>query len=175
MILRVLMIGVFLLVVRPAALSACSCGNNGAEPMIRTSDAVFSGTLVAQRVLDSDDAPNAELTFRVDRYWKGGRSAKVVLLSYVGGPCPVTYPLGEHLLVYGSKTEHGLEGGGFCSRIRPLHDAGEDLSLLGRGWRPKESLLMGSDGARLLGGGLAALLLGVLGLLLRGRTRNVHA
>jgi hypothetical protein len=139
--------------------------------VIRSSDAVFSGMLVAQRVLDRDDAPNAELTFRVDRYWKGGHSAKVVLLSSTNAPCSVRYPLGEHLLVYARRTEHGLEGGGYCSRIRALYDAGEDLSLLGRGWRPEPGL----RGARLLGSGILALLLSVIGLLLWRRRRYADA
>jgi hypothetical protein len=170
--LRILFACILLVMARPAGLHACSCSNRGAAAAIESADAVFSGRLVAQRVLDRTGGPDAELTFRVDRYWKGGRAPTVVLLSWVSGPCTVTYPLGEHLLVYGHSTEHGLEGGGFCSRIRSLHDAGEDLSLLGRGWRPGEPLAPGPRGTVVLTVGL---LLAALVLTVRRRGRATHA
>lgn len=110
--------------------SACSCALPGSPVAeAHNADAVFSGKVIGISSIGSDEQ---QVTFDVDRTWKGINSAtKTVSTSAYGSMCGNGYAVGESWLVYatgGSKLSTNS-----CSRTTLVQSARADLSALGAG------------------------------------------
>jgi hypothetical protein len=126
----------------PCETGFCYCGGTGNVPTaVRTSGAVFTGTVVAMRdttvpMLDRPWRQRA-VTLRVDRAWKGVESETVIVLTrWGGGDCGFPFEPGESYLVYA----HGSPGealvAGTCGRTAELSRAAADVRALGEpAWR----------------------------------------
>jgi hypothetical protein len=170
-----------LLLLNVYTVAACVCeGTPGVAAQLEQSDAVFSGKLVAAgyRKGDPDEMKSIKeaitgkreeyetlvLTFRVERWWKGGGDAEVTIhTSQTRTPdgsvgvsdCDYTFKLGGRYLVYSSGPAALLRTGA-CTRTRPLGRAKGDLRALGGGrkpvgaWAPPQRLLWGTGGCAAL-------------------------
>lgn len=114
---------------------ACSCNPQPAPSVARDgSAAVFLGRVVA-----SSGAPDAKITFAIERVFKGVLSTRVVVDTVLSGAaCGFdAVPVGSRWLVY-SRTATPL-GMYACSRTRRAEEAAADLAALGAGSAPVAS------------------------------------
>ena len=129
----------------PCAIArACTCDTGNAIQEFKKSAAVFSGTVVGRRKHPSDDL--VELTFYVERVWKGPRKAKIVVFAFPSDEdarafrmgstdCGPGLKLNGRYLVYAWGDEQGLGTLTACSRIREIGLAKEDFRAMGQGKR----------------------------------------
>lgn len=81
---------------------------------------VFSGQVVKikkvkVKLATGDDWYNYQVTFKVDRFWKGTDSSEVVVYTGVGGgDCGFRFHKGESYIVFGNVFENRLHTG-ICS------------------------------------------------------------
>jgi hypothetical protein len=116
----------------------CDCDEQSVKETKKWADTVFRGKVVSFRL---DSTGQRQVTFRVDRVWKGKVGLtfempaleRVQCLSFRGN----LLVIGNELLVYAHKYE-GLRGyyTGECSRTN-LAAGSPDLRQLGRGQKPK--------------------------------------
>src|SRR3989338_25386 len=120
---------------------ACSCIMPGtvAEEVERA-DAVFTGTVIAvdTPIYGAYVFPDVEVTFTVQKYWKGVFSEPLVIhTGQGGGDCGFDFEEGESYLVYASYLDQldpyayldqgrNLLHANICSRTAVLSDAEED-------------------------------------------------
>ena len=154
---------IFCFAVGANSVFACSClpvGTVGEE--LKEAGAVFSAKLIAKEYRKSaNDALNAfsGLTdeqragaevlvykFQVENWWKGNSAKEVVLFTdtvkLANGEtgvssCDFPFEIGKSYLVYAFKVENDLSTN-YCTRTKLLEKAGDDLKLLGKGWKPKK-------------------------------------
>ena len=122
---------------------ACSCIMPGtvAEEVERA-DAVFTGTVIAvdTPIYGAYVFPDVEVTFTVQKYWKGVLSEPLVIhTGQGGGDCGFGFEEGESYLVYAYADDTGDLHANICSRTAVLSDAEEDLAMLGKGFVPAET------------------------------------
>lgn len=134
----------------------------GVKEELKEAGAVFSGKLIAKEFrkstndtleafsgLTDEQRSKAEILvykFQVENWWKGKSTKEVVLFTgqiklahgEVGvSSCDFPFELGKRYLVYAFKVEYDLSTNA-CTRTKKLEKAGEDLKVLGKGWKPKK-------------------------------------
>jgi hypothetical protein len=129
---------VFLTLVFPTLLPACSCGDRGApcDAAWRASDVFVGkvksfGVFTFRHLLAGDFDPTKKIAyFEVSEVYRGqvGTSA-YVQTGLGGGDCGINFKEGELYLVYALRDGSTLYTG-ICSRTQPLKFAAEDLEYL---------------------------------------------
>lgn len=139
----------------PTPVSACSCVEAGAPVVQFTQyDAVFTGKVIAvaaksSPVIDllrklfsrnslypaflySDRFWGNDVTFTVNKSWKGVTTTKVTIHTGSGeGDCGYGFIQGDDYLVYAYNAQNGDRlGASICSRTTVVSRAAEDLSFL---------------------------------------------
>ncbi len=139
----------------PSPVSACSCVEPGAPVVEFTQyEAVFTGKVIAvtakpspaiallgrllSRIgqyptfLYSDRFWGNDVTFTVNKSWKGVTTTKVTIhTGSGGGDCGYGFIQGDDYLVYAYNAQNGDRlGASICSRTTVVSSAAEDLSFL---------------------------------------------
>ena len=105
---------------------ACECDKrNGFEQEFDFSKAVFVG-----KVVEIDEAkPDAFVTFRVEKIWKGVKSKTIVVrTNNQGKACGYRFNRGESYLVYAH--DDGALRTSICTRTTEIKSADDDLRKL---------------------------------------------
>ena len=143
-----------LLVFNVGSVLACTCGYTPSVAQAkREADIVFLGEAADSKYQKGAVFPNGkdageELTirFEVERWWKGGNAADVVLFteqyqsadySISVSTCAFQFDVGERYVVYARRAEDGKLRATYCSRTSKAEKAKEDLKQLGKGRNPK--------------------------------------
>lgn len=120
----------------------CMCARNDVRTEFASSDAVFTGRVLAI----SDPAVGSSygwyprrVTLRVDRAWKGVESDTVVVRTGMGdADCGFRFRRGASYLVFAGTEDDGSLSTGLCDRTTRLWRAAAALRALGppaRRWR----------------------------------------
>lgn len=132
----------------------CSCIQKSFADQFKEAKAVFAGKVVAFETRKRKHTVEAEpaeveavvVKFEVERWWKGGSSAEVIIFqdSYkygkgadeilVHSSCDHDFEEGKRYLVYAYDNENGLNAN--CTRTTWMEHATEDLKELGEGAAP---------------------------------------
>ncbi len=127
---------------------ACSCYVPSASEIESMTDAEFSRRFLAAnratfigRVVEKARARSSggswEVTFEVERYWKGGGTKRVaVYTATTGAACGVDYKVGESYLVIASRHKDDLQSS-LCAHLSATRNKAAILKRLGRGEKPK--------------------------------------
>ena len=139
----VLLLGIVIVVLlaSPRA-NACTCaGNSPPCDSFGTASAVFSGTVISERVseqpkqtdrneVEIDWAPRA-VKFSIEQAYSGVTGTEVeVFTGRGGGDCGYSFRSGQRYLVYAYRYKDKLTTG-ICTRTRLFTQATEDLAFLG--------------------------------------------
>ncbi len=113
--LRLLFVLLFVtatLVTAPGTACACDCATREPAELVRTSAAVFTGTLVSARRLEGDPLgprPPIIYTFRADQVYKGQANAVFEVATNADeASCGYHFLTGSRYLVFASTGESGL-------------------------------------------------------------------
>jgi hypothetical protein len=111
------------------AALACSCAPPPPpEDVLKSSSAVFTGTVLGVTTSGGDHV----VRLRVETTWKGAKCGEVTVLTATeDAACGYTFQAGESYLVYATE-EQGKLSTNLCSRTKLTSDAGEDLTALGK-------------------------------------------
>lgn len=127
---------------------ACSCDEVQASQIESISEAefsqwiksfngaVFTGPAIKKVKVRSGIGAAIKVTFRVDKYWKGDESKKVVIYTAANeAACGVNYSIGENYLIVASNYESRLHTG-LCQHLK--YDKHREIFLrkLGKGKNP---------------------------------------
>lgn len=128
----------FLLAIVPAGVSACSCAHTPSPAeATEKADAVFAGEVIG--ISDEKDATgfvSKTVHIQVNSVWKGPSQAVFKIATGAGGgDCGYDFTLGKSYLVYAYKKGE-IYSTNICSRTQLIEQAGEDLSVLGKGDAP---------------------------------------
>lgn len=127
---------------------ACSCYVPSASEIESMTDADFSrqflavdGAAFMGRVIKKSRAMSSsggswQVTFEVERYWKGGAKRVTVYTATNGAACGVDYKVGERHLVIASRHEGDLQSS-LCAHLAATQNKAALLKRLGRGEKPK--------------------------------------
>lgn len=92
-------------VVSPTPANACSCMRSSLTDSLDRADVAFSGVLSASKTRSRPSPGHVELTFTVDRVYKGSAYAEQVVTTPLNnGGCGLDAPVGTSLVVLGSLT-----------------------------------------------------------------------
>lgn len=120
------------------AVWACMCA--GVGPPCQEywrSDAVFSGTVVSQKVIEEKEAGSDETSwktivhFKIEQAFKGISGEFVEVVTGIsGGDCGYQFNTGKRYIVYAKLMTGGKRYWytGICQRIMPIEKAEEDLA-----------------------------------------------
>jgi len=115
---------------------ACSCDPPPSASAERDeSDVVFVG--VATALTKAPSVGFYDVTFSVERVYKGAVASNATARTTSGAACGVDIAIGQRWLVYaGKSTPIELSG---CSRTALVTEAGGDIEALGLGYAPESS------------------------------------
>ena len=123
------------------AAYACSClevkeGDTNYKAWLKTFDgAVFTGRVV--KIEKQEDNHRLQVTFKIEKYWKGVRGAETVVYTALdSAACGVPYAEGETYFVAARKSDVGLQTD-LCSHLQYTKDKKTMMRKLGRGKRPR--------------------------------------
>lgn len=135
----------------PDCASACSCATLPSTPQetLSSSEAVFSGEVVAfdkpppftttiegtTMTVIGGGGPKATVTLRVSEVWKGPRQQTIEITTEADSGVGCGYPFeeGREYLVYAAGKDLSVH---LCSETKPLPGAAADLEALGNGEAP---------------------------------------
>ena len=127
-------------VLHAASCATCSCRPLTSDEASQWASAVFAGRVVRiyepgwWKTIRTGSDP-LEVTFEVERVWKGDVPSKVTLETRVAAAsCGYDFDRGERYVVYAHDGQVSQ-----CSGTRPIAGADEDLRLLGKGQAPAGS------------------------------------
>lgn len=105
----------------------CECAKrNDIKSEIEASDAIFVGEVIEIK----NSQPDAIITFKVERIWKGDKTEKLLIFTdNRGKACGYNFKKGERYLVYAYKRDGELHTD-ICSRTATVNTAGDDLKKL---------------------------------------------
>jgi hypothetical protein len=138
------------LMIMPGDSHACSCAvSRSPQVELQKNSAVFSGKVIAVKkpfkLLIRSSADPVNVTFLVDRVWKGDVGKKVSLITAMSGPsCGFDFDKNEEYLVYAYGDMANLEAG-LCSRTQAFQTASEDIVALGTPLKSPNEKLSGDD------------------------------
>lgn len=98
-----------------------------------SSKAVFIGKVVSES--KSGDVRTFE--FEIEQYWKGADKKSIEINVYETMRYQARFQKDGRYLIYANANSEGNLSVGRCSRSREAEDAGEDLTKLGTGKKPK--------------------------------------
>ncbi len=123
-----------------ASCATCSCRPAAPDEASQRASAVFAGSVVRiyepgwWKTIRTGSDP-LEITFEVERVWKGDVPSKVTLETRVATTsCGYDFDKRERYLVYAHDGQVSL-----CSGTRLIAEANEDLRLLGDGYPPRQA------------------------------------
>ena len=107
---------------------ACECKrNNSVEQEFSDSKSVF----VAKVIEIKDSKPDAFVTLRVEKMWKGVKTETIVVLTDNRGKgCGYIFNKGERYLVYAFEDRDGALRTDVCTRTADVNSAAGDLKEL---------------------------------------------
>ena len=107
---------------------ACECKrNNSVEQEFSDSKSVF----VAKVIEIKDSKPDAFVTLRVEKMWKGVKTETIVVLTDNRGKgCGYIFSKGERYLVYAFEDRDGRLRTDVCTRTADTNSAASDLKEL---------------------------------------------
>ena len=107
---------------------ACECKrNNSVEQEFSDSKSVF----VAMVIEIKDSKPDAFVTLRVEKMWKGVKTETIVVLTDNRGKgCGYIFNKGERYLVYAFEDRDGALRTDVCTRTADVNSAAGDLKEL---------------------------------------------
>lgn len=111
--------------------AAAKCRVSSVDAAFKNSQAVFTGKI--KSVVKTGDVKT--FTFEVEQFWKGEPNEKVEIGVQETMRYEAWFEVGESYLVYarsGADEDDGKLWEVRCSRSKPLADASEDVSELGR-------------------------------------------
>jgi hypothetical protein len=120
----------------PTTIHACSCAESAsAQAELQQQTAVFSGKVIAVKkpfkLLIRSSADPVNVTFLVDRVWKGDVGKKVSLITAMSGPsCGIDFDENQEYLVYAHGDMADLKAS-LCSRTQVFLTSGKDIEALG--------------------------------------------
>lgn len=119
---------------------ACSCAPPPPpEQAVRDSVGVFLGRVIA--ITDDREGFQRTVTFQVERWWKGGDSEQIqVVTATSGAACGVAFKMNDRYLVYAhARRGNELWQTTICSRTRnAAHPMiADELKAIGPGSAPK--------------------------------------
>jgi hypothetical protein len=152
-----------ILILNVSSVLACLCDKRPTfSGSFEQSAAVFSGKVIkaeykkhiSPELTESKAEPTdnkAEyevlvITFEVERWWKGGTTAEVLLVTGQAKlsngkiwvtTCEYEYTLGEKYLVFAQGDKDRLVSG-ICTLTNKLNEAKKELELLGEGTEPEK-------------------------------------
>jgi hypothetical protein len=128
---------------------ACSCYVPTASEIESMTDAEFSrrflavdgvafiGRVVKKARAMSSSGGSWEVTFEVERYWKGSSAKRLAVYTAThGAACGVDYKMGESHLVIANKHKGELRSS-LCAHLSATRNKAILLKRLGRGEKPK--------------------------------------
>jgi hypothetical protein len=124
------------LMIVPATIHACSCAEStSAQAELQQQTAVFSGKVIAIKkpfkLLIRSSADPVNVTFEVDRVWKGDVGKNVSIQTAMSGPsCGFNFNKNEEYLVYAHGDIAQLKVS-LCSRTQAFLTSGKDIEALG--------------------------------------------
>ena len=109
---------------------ACECKRNSSvEQEFSDAKTVFVGKVIEIK----DSKPDAVITLKVERMWKGIKTETMVLLTDNRGKgCGYIFNKGERYLVYAFEDRDGALRTDVCTRTTDVRSAAGDLKELGR-------------------------------------------
>ena len=150
------------LIANASSAFACVCAETTFDETVLQSKAVFSGKVVkaeykkgiVTKLKEEGPQPAGKkveyevlvVTFEVERWWKGGATAEVSLITeqtkYANGfigvsSCDYEYTVGEKYLVFAHADKDRLISG-VCTPTNKLERANKELELLGEGKEPEK-------------------------------------
>jgi len=141
-ILLLLVIITSMLTIETGPAYACSCAPPGPpDEELSNAAAVFTGKVISLAKPKGGFGPVSsadpiEVTFQVDKVWKGSVSqTTTITTARSGASCGYTFEKGSEYIVYAHGQENNLSVS-LCSRTQPLDTADDDLAQLGVGAAP---------------------------------------
>jgi len=175
-------LGMILVVVTAPPAAACSCMSSSVADQLDRADVVFTGTVVAPTGDIEPEGGPIDVTFRVERSYKGTVDAEpVVETTSSGASCGLDTPISGPYLVFAHENAGGLVDAGLCSGTRRLSgDVPQELGpgtvvpTAGAASAAKAATAESSD--RLIAGSVVALsVLVVAGLLVMTQRQRRRA
>ena len=157
---KFLILAIVFLIANASSVFACTCEKtNSFDEVVERSQAVFSGKVIKiqfQKAFDYElkkqssgekiDYKNLVVIFEVGRWWKGGTTTKVSLVTDIMksadgiiaiSNCEYKYVSGKEYLVFAGGDKNQLVSGA-CTPTKLLNKANKELELLGEGREPAQ-------------------------------------
>ena len=139
------------LLLTPSVAFACSCDllasfGKTEKQLIKLarekSQTVFAGEvteIILEQTIPGEDAPVAEVRFKVLQSWKGATTKTLtVFTANICCICGYTFKVGERYIVYTYISDDDEKlWTNICTRTKPLSEAAKDLKVLGKSKVPK--------------------------------------
>ena len=119
------------------SVSACQCGESQTPyERYRGAAAVFVGTAISSRVVESHDGPFGKkkyFRFKVQENFKGARVLEIDISSgVIDSMCYVDFPMAIKLLVYARKERDGLASEFGCGSTNHFISGSDDIFYIRR-------------------------------------------
>lgn len=122
--------------------SACTCGALTVTQQRENASAIFSGTVVKMTRSDAVEKNGVEITFKVDRIWKGRDEETTLIYTGATGDlypfkstCAPSFRVGQQYIVFAVGADKPSTD--TCTGTFDYHDAKNLKRELGRSARPK--------------------------------------
>ena len=127
---------------KPIPTAACSCiMPPPADIALSEADAVFSGEVL--EVNKSKENNGKTIVFKVGETWKGIDSTNIsIFTGNDSASCGIDFTVGKEYLVYAhtlDSTGESILSTTLCDRTAELANAGDDLTLIGKGQIPEQT------------------------------------
>jgi hypothetical protein len=112
-------------------------GGKCAIPAFRSAYSQSKAVFVGEVVGEEKSGDTRIFDFKVEKYWKGTKSARLKIMVYETARYQAWFKKGGKYLIYATAGTDGELYVGRCSRSRDAEDAEEDLQKLGEGKIPR--------------------------------------